>query len=415
MKIAIIGTGISGLVCAHLLHRDHDLTLFEANDYVGGHTHTVDAEQKGRRYAVDTGFIVFNDRTYPNFIRLLGRLDVESQPSSMSFSVRCETTGLEYNGTSLNTLFAQRRNLFRPSFHRMIGDILRFNREATEWLDSADDSDSTSLLNYLNANGYSREFIDHYIVPMGAAIWSADPDLFSTFPAGFFISFFKNHGMLSVKDRPQWRVIKGGSRGYVDKLIAPFRDLIRLRTPVAVVRRFDHHALVTSVSGEPEKFDVVILAVHANQALRMLADASPREREILGAIPYQSNHTVLHTDSRLLPRSRRAWASWNYHLPLQHRGRATVTYNMNRLQTLKAPKPFCVSLNRTEDIDRNRVLGRFLYDHPVFTPEGVAAQRRWEEINGGRTFFCGAYWGYGFHEDGVKSALRVCERFGRRL
>jgi len=416
MKFAIVGTGISGLVCAYLLHEEHDLTLYEANDYVGGHTHTVDVEQDNRFYAVDTGFIVFNDRTYPNFIRLLDRIGVESQPSSMSFSVRCATTGLEYNGTSLNTLFAQRRNLFRPSFHRMVRDILRFNRESLEWLASTTNSNGLSLFDYLKENRYSSEFINHYIIPMGAAIWSTDPKQFSAFPVKYFLSFFKNHGMLSVNDRPQWRVIKGGSRSYVDKLIVPFGDRIRLSHPVTRIERDGDGVRVTPLKGEAERYDAVIVAVHSDQALRMLADPDPRERDILGAIPYQPNDTVLHTDARMLPRSRRAWASWNYHIPARHQGAATVTYNMNRLQALESRDPFCVSLNRFAEIDPERVLGRFEYHHPLYTPEGVAAQSRWPEINGvRRTYYCGAYWGYGFHEDGVKSALRVCEHFGRRL
>ncbi len=416
MNIAVIGTGISGLVCGHLLHEEHDLTFFEANDYVGGHTHTVDVGQENTSYAVDTGFIVFNDWTYPNFIRILDRLGVESQPTSMSFSVKIEKTGLEYNGASLNTLFAQRRNLLRPSFHRMIRDILRFNREAPALLAVAEASDEVTLMDYLRQNRYSEEFVEHYIIPMGAAIWSADPRQMRRFPARYFVNFFKNHGLLSVSDRPQWRVIKGGSREYVEKIIQPFRNRIRLGAPVEWIRRHEEFVEVKPRAGESERFDHVIVAAHSDQALRMLADPDNRERDILGAIPYQPNETVLHTDATVLPKRRRAWASWNYHLLHEQQRPVAVTYNMNILQSLTSRDPFCVSLNLNGQAAREKTLQTFEYHHPVYTAAGVAAQKRWPEINGARrTWFCGAYWGYGFHEDGVNSALRVCREFGKEL
>ncbi|MFO1422471.1 MAG: FAD-dependent oxidoreductase [Candidatus Competibacteraceae bacterium] len=405
MKIAIIGTGISGLTAAWRLCRTHDLTLFEANDYIGGHTHTVEVEIRGRRHAVDTGFIVFNDWTYPNFIALLEQLGVASQPTTMSFSVRCERTGLEYNGENLNTLFAQRRNLFRPSFHRMIRDILRFNREAPALLDGPRD---LSLDAWLREGHYSQEFTDHYILPMAAAIWSAEPGLVGEMPARFFVRFFKNHGLLNISDRPQWRVIRGGSRTYVEALTAPFRDRIRLNCPVAWVRRHPTHVQVKPWGGPVERFDEVIIATHSDQALRLLADPTPCEREILGAIPYQENEVVLHTDIHLLPRWKRAWAAWNYHLPAQPRERVAVTYNMNILQGLDTPATLCVTLNCGEAIDPARVLYRTTYHHPVFTEAGVRAQARRDEISGfNRTWYCGAYWRYGFHEDGVNSGLAV--------
>ncbi len=405
MKIAIIGTGISGLTAAWRLCRTHDLTLFEANDYVGGHTHTVEVEAGGQRHAVDTGFIVFNDWTYPNFIALLEQLGVASQPTTMSFSVRCERTGLEYNGESLNTLFAQRRNLFRPSFHRMIRDILRFNREAPALLDSHRD---LSLDAWLREGHYSQEFTDQYILPMAAAIWSAEPGIVGEMPARFFVRFFRNHGLLSVNDRPQWRVIRGGSRTYVEALTAPFRDRIRLNCPVEWVRRHPTHVQVKPWGGPVERFDEVIIATHSDQALRLLADPATREWEILGAIPYQENEVVLHTDTHLLPRRKRAWAAWNYHLPAQPRERVAVTYNMNILQGLDTSATLCVTLNRGEAIDPAHVLYRTTYHHPVFTEAGVRAQTRRDEISGvNRTWYCGAYWRYGFHEDGVNSGLAV--------
>ncbi len=405
MRIAIIGTGISGLSAAWALHRDHALTLFEAGDYIGGHTHTVDVEVQGRPYAVDTGFIVFNDWTYPQFIELLDRLQVASRPTQMSFSVRCARSGLEYNGETLNTLFAQRRNLFRPAFHRMIRDILRFNREAPALLEQEQDS---SLDDCLRAGRYSREFIDHYILPMAAAIWSAEPAIMGQMPARFFVRFFKNHGLLSVKDRPQWRVITGGSRCYVEALVAPFRERIRLNCPVEWLRRQAGQVEIKPVGGAVEYFDQVIIATHSDQALRLLADPSAQEREILGALPYQENDVVLHTDTRLLPQRRLAWAAWNYHLPAQPRDRVAVTYNMNILQGLEAPQTFCVTLNRSDAIDPARMLYRTTYHHPVFTTAGVQAQARRAEISGvNRTWYCGAYWRNGFHEDGVDSGLAV--------
>lgn len=418
MKIAVVGTGIAGLVAAHLLHPEHELTVFEANDYPGGHTNTVDVELDGTTYPVDTGFIVYNDRTYPNFIRLLSRLGVATQPSSMSFSVRDERTGLEYNGTSLNALFAQRRNLVRPSFYRMIRDILRFNREARTLLHTGDDA--ITLHKYLAANRYSSEFVEHYIIPMGAAIWSADPVRMRRFPARYFVRFFENHGMLSVDDRPQWRVVSGGSKRYVEALTRPFRSRIRLRCPVRSIKRSTGHVEVTAQCSdgpaESLRFDRLIMATHSDQALALLADPTEAEREILGAIPYQENEAVLHTDRSLLPRRRLAWASWNYHLPERPTNRVAVTYHMNTLQSLRAPRELCVTLNRTEAVDPGAIIKRITYHHPVYTPEAVAAQRRLGEIDGAnRTYYCGAYWGYGFHEDGVTSALAVCRQLGRQL
>ena len=422
MKIAIVGTGISGMVAAHLLHRDHDVTVFEEAHYVGGHSNTVDVTVDGQTYAIDTGFIVFNDWTYPNFMALLNRLGVESQPSDMSFSVKCERTGLEYNGTTLNALVAQRRNLFRPSFHRMVLDILRFNREALELLDR--EEDGLTLGSYLSANGYSDAFVQYYVLPMGAAIWSAGAESMRSFPARFFVRFFHRHGMLSVNRRPTWRVIRGGSREYVKALIRPFRERIRLNCPVRTVERRSGSVEVVSeerrsdesARRRTEQFDQVVFAVHSDQALAMLKRPSPRERDILGAIGYQENEAVLHTDASLLPNRKSVWASWNYHILSGGKDRVAVTYHMNTLQGLRAPREFCVTLNRSEDIDPAAIIRRITYHHPHFTTASVAAQRRHHEIDGvDRISYCGAYWGYGFHEDGVVSALAVCRRFGKEL
>ena len=418
MKIAIVGTGISGMVAAYLLHRDHEITVFEGADYIGGHTHTIDVELDGRTYAIDTGFIVFNDWTYPNFIALLNRLGVASQPSAMSFSVTCERSGLEYNGTNLNTLFAQRRNLLRPSFYRMIRDILRFNRESPDLLTQLEPG--PSLGSYLDTHRYSSAFIDHYIVPMGAAIWSADHAAILGFPARYLVQFFKNHGMLSVEHRPTWRVVQGGSRRYAEQLVAPFLDRIHLKSPVESISRYpdfvEVRARFTGQDCRALRFDHVIIAAHSNQALAMLADPSPSEKDILGAIRYQENEAVLHTDASLLPRRKLAWAAWNYHLLPTQPDRAVVTYHMNRLQRLSASHEFCVTLNHTQAIDPAKILRRITYHHPVYSQEAVAAQKRHHEISGiNRTSYCGAYWGFGFHEDGVKSALAVCKPFGKDL
>ncbi len=413
MRIAVIGTGIAGNVAAYHLSREHEVTVFEAGGHVGGHTHTHEVEQAGRVYAVDTGFIVFNDWTYPNFIRLLDELGVESQASRMSFSVRDEASGLEYNGTSLDSLFAQRSNLVRPSFWRMVREIVRFNREAPALL--ARNGDDLTLGEYLAAQRYSREFIAHYIIPMGAAIWSTDPESMQRFPARYFVRFFHNHGMLSVDDRPQWRVIRGGSARYVEKLTAPFRDRVRLNTPVEWIRRLAGQVLVRARGHAVERYDAAFLACHSDQALSLLADATAQEREVLGAIPYQRNEAVLHTDARLLPRKRLAWAAWNYHVRPENEAQAALTYNMNILQSLAAPQPFLVTLNRSDAIDPERIIKRIEYHHPLYTPRGVAAQARQSEINGPlNTYFCGAYWRFGFHEDGVVSALDALEHFKAR-
>src|SRR5471032_1991007 len=353
MRIAVIGSGISGMVAAYRLSRTHDVTVYESGAHVGGHTHTVDVEYQGRGYAIDTGFIVYNDWTYPNFIELLDRLEVPWQPSHMSFSVRCEKSGLEYNGASLNSLFAQRRNIARPSFLRMVGDILRFNAHAPKLLEAG--AQALTLREYLDREAYSKYFVDHYIIPMGAAIWSSRPVDMLNFPARFFVEFFANHGFLSVNDRPTWRVIRGGSREYVKRLTAPYAARIHLNTPVASLQRQPSRVVLRLKNGAVENFDQVFIACHSDQALKLLSDPSREEREILGAIRYQANEALLHTDDSLMPRRRLAWAAWNYHLPIETYGRVTVTYNMNILQTLAAPVQFLLTLNRGDAVDPRKV------------------------------------------------------------
>ena len=414
MKIAVIGTGIAGNVAAYHLAREHDVTVFEADNRIGGHTNTVRVEHGGQEYAIDTGFIVFNERTYPNFIALLDELGVAWQDSDMGFSVQHEKTGLEYSGSTLNSLFAQRSNLFRPSFYRMIREILRFNRESPRLLEATEPQ--VSLKDYLGNEKYSQEFVDHFIIPMGAAIWSAKPEVMGQMPAEFFVRFFQNHGMLSVNDRPVWRVIKGGSNSYVEKLVAGHRDHIRLNAPVESVRRFPGHVEVKVTGHEAERFDQVFMACHGDQALQLLADPSLNEEQVLGQFKYQPNEAILHTDDSLMPRRRRAWAAWNYHIPAYSQECVAVSYNMNILQGIKAPVTFCVTLNHAYAIRPEKIIQRFQYSHPVFTPESIEAQKRHAEINGAyRTYYCGAYWRNGFHEDGVVSALTALDHFKERL
>ena len=415
MKIAIIGSGIAGRTCAHLLHRRHDVTVFEAGDWVGGHTHTVQVSVEGRQYAVDTGFIVFNDWTYPNFIRLLGQLGVSFKPTEMSFSVNDPDSGLEYNGNNLNSLFAQRRNLLSPGFWGMLRDILRFNKEAQRDLNELRIDADMTLDDYLKAGGYGERFILHYIVPMGAAIWSMPMAEMLNFPLQFFVRFFKNHGLLSVSDRPQWQVIEGGSSAYIAPLTAAFKDRIRLNCPVKRVDRDEHGVVIHSPAGI-EHFDKVVFACHSDQALQILASPSEAERAILGALPYADNEVVLHTDTQLLPTRKLAWASWNYRLSGAGHTHAAVTYDMNILQGIESDTTFCVSLNQSAGINPNKVLARFTYAHPQFSLAAVAAQNRWAELDGVQhTHYCGAYWANGFHEDGVVSALRVAAAFGETL
>ena len=413
MKVAVIGSGIAGNVAAYKLRKEHDITVFESGSYVGGHTNTMDVYEDDRALAVDTGFIVFNDRTYPNFIRLLEEIGQESQPSEMSFSVQADDGRVEYSGSSLNGLFAQRKNLLRPSFYRMIRDILRFNRTTLPNVDRLDGTET--LRNYLLENGYSKEFIDHYLIPMAAAIWSAEPGSVLEMPVKFLVRFFANHGLLQISDRPVWHVIKGGSREYVNKLVAGHQDRIRLNSPVQSIRRTDDYVEVHSATGGSERFDYVFVACHSDQALSLLQDASPMEREVLGAIQYQSNEAILHTDASLMPRKQCAWSAWNYHIPRDSARHVAVTYNMNILQGLKANKQYLVTLNNDRHIDPGKVIRTVQYEHPVYSRESVAAQRRQSEINEDRTFFCGAYWRNGFHEDGVVSALSALGHFEERL
>jgi predicted NAD/FAD-binding protein len=411
MKIGIVGAGVSGMVAAHLLHPRHEIVVFEAGDYAGGHANTIRVETPNQTYGVDTGFMVFNDRNYPNFERLLRQLGVAWQRSDMSFGVSDGRGDFEYNSASPNGLFAKRAHLLTPWFHRMIADLMRFNRTARELLQGS--SGDISLGQWLAEQRFSEAFVQRLIVPQVSAVWSADPQQMRSFPARFLAEFFDNHGMLGLTGRPRWRTVTGGSESYVRALIQPWRHRLRLGAAVQAIERRDDTVMVKPHGGEAECFDEVVIATHSDQALAMLADADSREHEILGAMPYQANEAVLHTDTRLLPRRRRAWASWNYHLLETPTERATVTYHMNRLQSLKADRELCVTLNRRTAIDPQQVIRTIPYAHPVYTPESVRAQARRVEISGrNRTHYCGAYWGWGFHEDGVRSALAVGAHFG---
>ncbi|MGL5949318.1 MAG: NAD(P)/FAD-dependent oxidoreductase [Aeromonas sp.] len=422
-RIAIIGSGISGLTAGYLLHKQHAITLFEANAEIGGHTATKEVEQQGQRYSVDTGFIVFNDKTYPNFLRLLARLGVAKQPSEMSFSVKLAAeqadgawgpAGLEYNGHSLASLFAQRRNLLRPRFYRLLWQIYRFNRAGLAWLETPRAAASTLTLGeFLTAQGLSDDVARYYLLPMGAAIWSASLSDMRQMPVYFFLRFFAHHGLLNLRQRPQWFVIPGGSKGYLTPITHGWQEHIRLNCPVLGVRRTPEGVVVTTAQGDTP-FDEVIFACHSDQALALLRDASAQEQAILGALPYRANQVQLHTDSRVLPTRRAAWASWNYQLSADESALPELSYNMNILQGLTAPMPFCVSLNLP--IPPQGLLGEFTYQHPQFSAAALAAQARRSEICGQQhTHFCGAYWRHGFHEDGVVSALSVALRFGGQL
>ncbi|WP_423186231.1 NAD(P)/FAD-dependent oxidoreductase [Alishewanella sp. d11] len=414
MRIAVIGGGISGMLSWYLLQREHDVTLLEANDYLGGHTATVDVEVAGQKYAIDTGFIVFNNWTYPIFNKFIAELGVASLPTEMSFSVKNTQNNLEYNGNTFASLFAQKRNIFRPSFWRMLLEITRFNKLGKQ-LVAADHADlDLELGAFLDKHGFGSGIRDNYLLPMGAAIWSAGLTDMPKFPVRFFLRFFNNHGLLNINDRPQWSVIKGGSRSYVEALLAKVgREKLRLKQNITGVSRQADGVTVHYADGQKEQFDKVVFACHSDQALALLQDPSAAESAILGGIAYQQNEVVLHTDTRLLPVRQAAWASWNYNLDNQHSDRSTLTYNMNILQRLTAPVTFCVTLNNTANIAKEQILGVYHYAHPVYNPMTIACQQRRAEINGQQhSYFCGAYWYNGFHEDGARSAVDVAAMLG---
>ena len=415
MKVAIIGSGISGLTAAYLLQKEHDITVFEANDYIGGHTHTHEISQNNKTWSIDSGFIVYNEKTYPNFIRLLKKLKVGVQKTTMGFSVKAPSKNLEYAGGSINMVFAQRLNLFKPSFLIMLKDIFRFNRLAARELERVDEK--STILSFLEKHKFSKPFIENYIIPMGAAIWSTAANKTTEMPAAFYIRFFKNHGLLQIFNRPQWFVIKGGSKSYVQKIVEGFKEKIFLSRPVTKVERSPSEVRVyCDNESDPILFDKVIFATHSDQALAMLKEPSENEKAVLEALPYQKNTAIVHTDESLMPKNKTTWSSWNYLLSGDLKKPVTLTYNMNILQSLQAKPDFLVTLNSLNEINPSKIIKKIDYAHPLFTVDGVHAQKKKSQISGhNNTYYCGAYWGNGFHEDGVNSALEVCKAFGVSL
>lgn len=422
--VAIIGSGIAGMTSAYLINQKAQITLFEANDYIGGHTATKEVNVDGKSYNIDTGFIVYNDWTYPLFIKLMNTLGVATQPTEMSFSVKNQDTGLEYNGNTINSLFAQRRNIFSFRFIRLVLDIVRFNKICKAHIAANKDSQNIKLIEFIEQHKLSKVFTDNYILPMCAAIWSTSLEVSAHFPLSFFLKFFNNHGLLNITNRPQWYTLIGGSNQYIGPLTESYKNNILLSSAVHKVAKTAKGYRVTA-NGREYHFDQVVFACHSNQALKML-DLSSFEQNhsdnltsVLGAIPYADNDVVLHTDTRQLPKRPLAWASWNYLIKGtkdEVRAPASVTYNMNILQCIESDTTFCVTLNNSDDIDPSKILGSYRYAHPQFSPTMVAAQEKRATICGQLGMhFCGAYWYNGFHEDGVRSAVDVAKRFGCSL
>lgn len=406
MKVAVIGSGISGNTLAYLLNKNHDVTLYEKNKRIGGHSHTHEIIINNKKINVDTGFIVFNKETYPLFTSLLDSLGVKYENSNMSFSVFSKKNNFEYNGTTLNSLFSQRKNLLNPKFIKMIFEILRFNKQAIKL-----ESKTILLKQYLKNKNYSAYFCENYILPMGAAIWSSDIKTILNFPAQFFINFFKNHGMLSVTNRPQWLTIRGGSQQYVKKLTSSFRNKIRLNSTIKNVIRYKNYVVIEDNKGK-EKFDYVFFACHSDEALEILKKPTTDEFKILKALPYQKNDIILHTDSSIMPQKKLSWAAWNYNIDNPEDSPITLTYNMNILQNIKTKEALLVTLNPKQPILKDKIIKKLQYTHPKFSKESISAQKKNKLISGkNRTFYLGAYWGKGFHEDGVKSAYEAVKIF----
>ncbi len=411
MRIAIVGGGVAGLVCARQLHGIHEVTLFEADDRAGGHANTVRVDLADETHQVDTGFIVYNEQNYPQFSRVLRELRVATQPTEMSFSVSRTQPDFEYRGNGLG-LYSQPLNGLRPSYQRMLVDILRFNRDARRLLDDTGAPELATLGELLAQGRYGGRLASDYLIPLGSAIWSANPSTFDRIPALTVARFLDNHGMLRLLRRPRWRTVVGGSREYVRALVQPFSDRVLLSRKVHKITRDGHGVTIVTDNG-PQVFDAAVLATHSDQALALLSDADRAEREVLGSIAYLANVATLHTDPRMMPRRRRAWASWNYHVPAKPSTAPTVTYWMNSLQRLRSRRSILVSLNREDEIDPSLVLGQWDYAHPVYDPESAVARNHCHRIQGRRrTWYCGAYWGYGFHEDAVRSGLDVARRLG---
>ena len=418
-RIAIIGTGISGLGCAHFLRHQYELTLYEKGDYVGGHTNTVSVPEAGRSVAIDTGFMVFNHVTYPNLTRLFRELDVATKPAPMSFSVQHLPAGLEFCGSSLNHLFAQRKNLIRPRFWKMILQINRFNKEAVEALSSGK-FDAMTLGDYVRTRKYGDDFLNFYLVPMSSAVWSTPPDLMLQFPAVTLLRFFHNHGFLGLHTQHPWFTVVDGAKSYVRKIIASLRTGAHLRSGAVAVRRENGRVTVTDTSGQVETYDQVICAAHADETLALLSDADRLERTVLGKFKYQPNSALLHTDASVMPENRRCWASWNYRVDRKADGTTSPStiYWMNSLQGVSDRQNYFVSINGENSVNPDRVLKRIHYEHPVFSLDAIRAQKQLAGLNERMTnvFFCGSYFRYGFHEDAFTSALDLCRTLtGERI
>lgn len=407
MRVAVIGSGISGLAAAFYLSRRHEVSLFEKDSRLGGHTNTIMVDNAGRQIPVDTGFIVHNDRTYPNFVRLLAELGVETQGSDMSFSVSCRETGFEYSSRGLGGFFAQRSNLLRREHYLLLKEILRFNRTAPKLLDQPG-AESATIADVMDEGRYHAVFADRYLFPMASAVWSMDLDSIRSFPALTLLRFFFNHGMLGINTHPKWKVIRGGSHKYIPLLTAPVKERVFLDTRISSVSRNARGVTLNFQSRPPMSFDQVVFACHGDQVLPLLEQATGAERDVLQNFRTSRNVATLHTDASMLPSRAPARASWNYSLGLNGSGGASVTYHMNRLQRIASPQDYCVTLNADGPISSAKVLQTIVYHHPLYTQEAIRAQERWSEISGrNRTHYCGAYWFYGFHEDGLNSALRV--------
>lgn len=412
MRIAVIGSGISGLAVAYYLSRKHEVSVFEKDRRLGGHTHTITVESSRGPLAVDTGFIVHNDRTYPNLVRLLAELGVRTQPSDMSFGVACRETGFEYSSRGLNGFFAQRRNIVRPAQYRLLREILRFNQEAPKLLEDTS-AERLTLGDVIEQGRYCSLFTERYLYPMASAVWSMSTQAIRSFPALTLLRFFDNHGMLGLNTHPKWKVIRGGSHSYIGPLTAPYRDRIYMGVALQSVARGRSQVTLRFLDRPPMSFDQVVFACHGDQVLPLLESLTDAERDVLGKFKTSRNEACLHTDASMLPARPQARASWNYHLSQDGREGATVTYYMNRLQSLEVPEPYCVTLNRSSAIDPSKILRKMIYHHPLYTHDAVRAQARWKDVSGvNRTHYCGAYWFYGFHEDGLNSALRVARALG---
>ena len=413
MKIAIIGTGISGMTAAHLLNQEHDITVYESNNYIGGHSNTIMVEEDGNSIPIDTGFIVLNDWTYPNFEKLLEQLKIETVNSEMSFSAKCENTRFEWSGESIKGLIFNKDNWKAFKSYQIAGDVLRFNRISKRLI--KDGNLELSLGEFLDKYKFSQAFINYYILPMGAAIWSTSLTDIRDYPAKSFLSFFNNHGLLNISHRPQWKTVVGGSKEYVKKLVAPFRSKIKINSPVQMVRRKSGKVIVFT-KHERHTYDHVFFACHSDQALRIIDDATPLEHDTLSNIQYNLNIATLHTDSSLMPSRKEAWSSWNYLVPENSSKNVKVTYYMNRLQNIKSRQDYFVSLNMNEKIDTSKIIRTIEYTHPFFDKNAINAQKAFPDINGTmNTWYCGAYWRHGFHEDGVWSAIRSLEYFKEYL